>query len=162
MARTSELVRHLLNLANLSTPLGLAVARFGRCDIQPGPDHLILAENYRFRFPAAGAFTIGNVVITPHRWDALLARTPRLLHHEARHATQWAACWGLPFLPAYLIAMGWSWLRTDDRASHNVFEVAAGLTSGGYRRRPLRWSGRFRGDGPSGPADARTADDVAA
>jgi hypothetical protein len=38
----------------------------------------------------------------------------------------------------YLAAAGWSWLRTGDFASRNVFERRAGLADGGYRERPVR------------------------
>jgi hypothetical protein len=34
--------------------------------------------------------------------------------------------------------MGWSWIRTGDRAARNVFERAAGLSDGGYLDVPLR------------------------
>ena len=81
----------------------------------------------------ASAFTIGSAVITARTFGTLLAANPSLLDHEERHADQWLACLGLPFLPAYLVAMGWSWIRTRDRAAANVFEVRAGLAAGGYR-----------------------------
>ena len=34
--------------------------------------------------------------------------------------------------------MGWSWLRTGDRAARNFFERQAGLADGGYRDLPTR------------------------
>ena len=46
----------------------------------------------------------------------------QLLDHEARHSRQYALFLGLPYLPLYTLAMGWSVLRTGDRASANVFE----------------------------------------
>ena len=50
---------------------------------------------------------------------------------------QWA-CWLGPvgFLPAYLLASAWSWLRCRDFALRNAFEVRAGLVDGGYLRPP--------------------------
>lgn len=125
-------VRQVLNLVNLSTPLGLALAWAGRSRLQRAPDGLLLARGYRLPVPARPAFTVGNVVLLRID-DAGLARRPRLLVHEARHATQWAWCLGLPMLPLYLIAAGWSWLRTRDAAAANVFERLAGLADGGYR-----------------------------
>lgn len=124
--------RRILNLLNLSTPLGLLIARLGQAQLRAGPGGLILAERYRFRFPYASAFTVGNVLITARRWDELLLVNPRLLRHEARHSSQYVVCGGLAFLPLYGLAMAWSWLRGRDRFSHNVFERHAGLSDGGY------------------------------
>lgn len=134
-------LRHLLNWFNLSTPLGLGVATLGGSRIRRGPACSYLADHYRWRFPAAGAFTIGDVVISRHDLDLLAARRPTLLSHELVHSRQWAACLGLPFLLLYVASMGWSWLRTGDRAARSVFERHAGLELGGYSDvppRPLR------------------------
>jgi hypothetical protein len=128
-----------LNWINLSTPCGLAVAALSGCTVSPGPHGILLAEGYRRRLPRARAFTIGSVVLlrgrVPHEAPAGFAR---LLLHEARHTRQYAACLGLPFLPAYLLAAGYSLLRTGDPASRNVFERGAGLADGGYREQPAR------------------------
>jgi hypothetical protein len=68
-----------------------------------------------------------------------------LLDHEERHVTQYAWCGG-PVMPVlYLGAAGWSWLRTGDFASRNIFERRAGLADGGYRERPVRSSRRAVG-----------------
>jgi hypothetical protein len=131
-------VRRLMNLLNLSTPLGLAVAVAGRARFERGPHGLLLARDYRARFPAprAPAVTIGDVVLL-RLDDAGLAARPRLLDHEARHAGQYAWVIGpFGFLPAYLIASVWSWLHVRDVALRNVFEVRAGLVDGGYLREP--------------------------
>lgn len=128
-------VRRVLNLANLSTPLGLLVAALGGAAPRAGPDGLILAVGYRLPVPPAPAFTVGNVVLLRRR--ELLDR-PHLLRHESRHATQYAWCLGPLLIPLYLAAAGWSWLRTGDFASRNVFERSAGLADGGYVERPTR------------------------
>jgi hypothetical protein len=135
---TAQRARRVANLLNLSTPLGLAVARVGGARRGPGPYGLVLAEGYRFGFPVASAFTVGDVIITAQTFPALLQRHPALLLHEARHSRQYALCLGLPYLPLYTLAMGWSVLRTGDRASANVFERDAGLAAGGYVERPVR------------------------
>ena len=98
----------------------------------------MLAEGYRFSFPVAGAFTVGDVVITAHTFDTLARSCPDLLVHEERHSRQYALALGLPYLALYTLAMGWSVVRTGDRASRNVFERHAGLVAGGYRERPVR------------------------
>jgi hypothetical protein len=132
-------VRRLANWLNLSTALGLAIAKLGRAHLAGQGRGLWLATGYRFGFPVARAFTVGSVVITknPPEW---MSERPGLLRHESRHATQWAYCVGLPFLLLYLVAMGWSILWCGDRGSHNLFEVWAGLEDGGYQRRPNRFS----------------------
>ena len=123
-------LRQVANVVNLSTPLGLALALAGRGSLRRGPDGLLVA--HAVRLPAkAPAFTVGNVVLL-RLDDAALARRPRLLVHEARHATQYACCVGLLMLPLYGLAAGWSWLRCRDASSYNIFEVRAGLADGGY------------------------------
>jgi hypothetical protein len=119
-------------MANLSTPLGLLVAAATRTRVVRGPDGLIVGFGYRPRLPKAGAFTVGNVVLFRAGIDDVAAR-PGLVAHESRHATQYAMCLGLPFLPAYLAAAGWSLLRCGHPALRNPFEVQAGLADGGYR-----------------------------
>ncbi|GAA1167937.1 hypothetical protein GCM10009584_06110 [Ornithinimicrobium humiphilum] len=131
-------LRHVLNWVNLSTPLGLAVARAGGCRIRRGPDSCFLADHYRWGFPTGGAFTVGDVVISRHDLDVLMARRPGLIGHELVHSTQWAYCLGLPFLPLYVGSMAWSWIRTGDRAARSVFERQAGLLAGGYADVPTR------------------------
>jgi hypothetical protein len=126
-------LRQVVNVVNLSTPLGLLLALAGRGTLGRGPDGLLLA--HAVRLPArAPAFTVGNVVLL-RLDDAALARRPRLLAHEARHATQYACCVGPLMLPLYGLAAAWSWLRCRDPSSYNVFEVRAGLEDGGYANR---------------------------
>ncbi|WP_185711164.1 hypothetical protein [Arachnia propionica] len=134
---TTIWLRNLANLANLSTPLGLvlAVAFRGRLRRAEG---LIWAEHAHVPLPA-GAITVGSVVLIPRQGlDDLIAWNPEVVGHESEHAWQYAYCLGLPFIPAYLMTMAWSWLRTGDRAAANHFEVQAGLVEGGYRELPTR------------------------
>ena len=136
-------VRGVVNVVNLSTPAGLALARVAARSVQRGPDDLWLADQYRLPLPKAPAFTLGSVILfrrpLPDRpEDRVAAIPPRLLAHEARHATQYALYGGVLMVPAYLAAAGWSWLRTGDFGSANLFERAAGLVDGGYRERPVR------------------------
>lgn len=132
-----EWVRLVGNLLNLTTPLGLLVARIGRAHIRRGPWGLWLAEGYRIPFPIAGAFTIGSVVATPTTFAARLPVLPRLLDHEGRHSWQYLWCLGLPFYLLYTVMMGWSVLRTGDLAARNAFERHAGLADGGYPDKPI-------------------------
>ena len=129
--------RRAVNYLNLATPLGLLISIVGGAARQPGPDGLILAYGYRYRFPIAGAFTVGNVVLTRQNF-----LDDRLIRHEGRHATQWACCVGLPMLPLYVLAMLASVLVCGHQASYNVFERLADLDDGGYPRAPLWWRRR--------------------
>ena len=121
----------LANVVNGSTLLGLVVAAAGRAEVRPGPRGLILATGYALPFPVAGAFTVGNVVLTRHDPGWWAGREQVLLHEE-RHSRQYVATLGLPMLPLYALAAGWSWLRGGDWSTYNVFERQAGLADGGY------------------------------
>ncbi|SMO66497.1 hypothetical protein SAMN06266982_11125 [Propioniciclava tarda] len=137
--------RALVNRLNLTTGFGLLVARLGRARRRPGPEGLILAEGYRLKFPIAGAFTVGNVVLTARTFDELEASSPGVLGHESRHAWQYYRL-GLAFFPLYGAAAAWSWLRFRDPAIGNVFEKQAGLVSGSYVESALHRPQRRRPD----------------
>lgn len=128
--------RLIANAINLSTPLGLLIGLVGRARLSKGPDGLVVGYGYRLPLPPAPAFTLGNVVL--FRNAEIPRRRPALLVHESRHATQYAVCFGPVMLPLYGAAAAWSWLRTGDPASRNIFEIRAGLRDGGYVERPLR------------------------
>ncbi|MFZ0531436.1 MAG: hypothetical protein WAL91_12980 [Propionicimonas sp.] len=140
--RPAHRLRALGNAVNLSTLLGLGLAAAGRARLHRGPQALLLAEEYRLPLPKAGAFTVGNVVLVPGCSLAEVERRfPGTTAHEAAHAWQYFAFLGLPFLPAYAAAAGWSWLRTGDPGSANWFERKAGLARGGYRELPVTNAG---------------------
>ena len=124
-------VKSVVNAVNGSTLLGLGLAVAGRADLRRGPRGLVLATGYRIGFPAAGAFTVGNVVITRHD-PAWWGRREAMLVHEERHSWQWAVAMGLPMLPLYVAASAWSYARGGDWSTYNLFETRAGLADGGY------------------------------
>ncbi len=130
-------VRAVGNVLNLTTPLGLLIARIGRARVRRGPRGLLLAEGYRLPFPIAGAFTVGSVITTGTTFADRLRGLPSLLEHEERHSWQYLCCLGLPFYPVYVVMMGWSVLRTGNRAARNAFERHAGLAAGGYPDLPV-------------------------
>ncbi|NVM99382.1 hypothetical protein [Arthrobacter sp. SDTb3-6] len=133
--RAALRARQWANMLNLSTPAGLLLAALARTRVEPGPQGLLLGTGYRPTLPLAGAFTVGSVVF--YRADrAFIDSRPELLAHEAGHATQYAWCLGLPFLPLYAACAGYSWWRTGDPGSRNFFERNAGLAAGGYRQLP--------------------------
>ena len=138
-------VRAVGNALNLSTVLGLALGLAGRARLRRGPDALVFAEGYRLPLPKASAFTVGNVVLVPGGTaEEVELRQPGTLAHEAAHAWQYFGLLGLPFLPLYAVASGWSWLRTGDPASANWFERSAGLVRGGYKEHPVDNAGLRR------------------
>ncbi|WP_258061673.1 hypothetical protein [Arthrobacter sp. ZGTC412] len=135
-------VRLAANVVNGSTLLGLAVAAAARTELRRGPRGLIIAAGYRWLLPFAAAFTLGNVVLCRCTADDLLTR-PLLLGHEEKHCSQYAWCLGVPFLPLYFLAAGWSLIRIGNPGTGNIFERRAGLAAGGYPappsgRRPWR------------------------
>lgn len=124
-------LRTVVNWINLSTPLGLLVARIGGAVVVSRGRGTYLAHGYRFGFPVASAFTLGSVICSKHDLDHLLAR-PVLLQHEDRHCTQYAFFIGPVMLPFYGAAVGVSYLLAGDHSSFNPFERLANLSDGGY------------------------------
>lgn len=136
-------LRAAVNWVNLSTPLGLLVARLGGATPARRADGVRLATGYRFRFPVARAFTIGDVVLTAHDRAWLEAR-PALLRHELRHRAQYAWCLGPVMLLPYAVAVAISWVVAGDTSSANPFERLAGLRDGGYPEPRTRFARRRR------------------
>ncbi|ADB30324.1 hypothetical protein Kfla_1221 [Kribbella flavida DSM 17836] len=129
------------NVINLSTVAGALVGLIGRARFSRGPRGLFYATGYKLRFPVAGAFTIGNLVLTKHDRAYLDAR-PILVRHEERHSWQYFCLVGLPLLPLYCVGAAWSWLRTGCPASRNPFERLADLADGNYVEHPVQPFGR--------------------
>jgi hypothetical protein len=131
------------NWVNLSTPSGLLLALMGAGPPRRARNGIWLVHDYRLPVPPAPAFTLGSVVLLRASLpgvgrDPVGSVSRRLLDHEERHVTQYAWCGGLLMPVAYVTAAGWSWVRTGDFASRNVFERRAGLADGGYRELPSR------------------------
>lgn len=124
-------LRTISNWVNLTTPLGLLVARLGGATLTPLGRGTYLATGYRRGFPIATAFTVGSVIVSKHD-AAYFAQRPALLRHEDRHCTQYACVLGLAMLPAYAVCAGLSWVIAGDGSSYNPFERLAGLADGNY------------------------------
>lgn len=130
-----ELIRAGANAINLSTAAGLLLAGLTQTSVERGPHGLIFGIKYQPKLPLAGAFTVGNVIF--YRTDRThIDARPDLLAHESGHASQYAWCLGLPFLPLYAACAAYSLWRTGDPGSRNFFERNAGLALGGYRELP--------------------------
>ncbi len=141
--RAAHRVRSAANWVNLSTPSGLLLAHIAAGRPRRARNGMWLVHGYRLPVPPAPAFTLGSVVFLrtglPGRGhDPVGSVSRRLLDHEERHVTQYAWCGGVLMPVVYVAAAGWSWLRTGDFASRNIFERRAGLADGGYRERPVR------------------------
>lgn len=133
-------VRQVVNWLNLSTPAGLLLAALGGAIVTRtgGGRGTCLATGYRWRLPAASAFTLGNVILTRHDREWLMDR-PDLLRHEDRHCTQYAFCIGPVMVILYILCAAASWVLAGDHASYNPFERLANLADGGYVKRGLRF-----------------------
>ena len=141
--RAVHRLRSTANWVNLSTPAGLLLARVGAGRPRRVRNGMWLVHEYGWPVPPAPAFTLGSVVflrasLPGPGLDPVGVVPRRLLDHEERHVTQYAWCGGVLMPVAYVAAAGWSWLRTGDFASRNVFERRAGLADGGYREVPTR------------------------
>lgn len=129
----------MVNWINLSTLLGLLIARIGGTSRRSRGRGTYVCTGYRFGFPVAGAFTVGSVIITKHDADWIESR-PLLLRHEDRHCTQYAILLGPVMLPLYFVSVGISYLLAGDHSSYNPFERLAGLDDGGYPRPRTRFA----------------------
>src|ERR1700759_219320 len=129
--------RAAVNLVNGSAAAGVVGAVAGRARLGRAGDGLLVGAGYRLPVPVGPAFCLGNVLVT--RWDDEQFRANRrLVGPEARHATQYAWCGGLPMLPLYGAAALVSWALTGDFGARNGFERWAGLADGGYSAKGLR------------------------
>jgi hypothetical protein len=135
--RMRHMVRAVVNVVNLSTPLGLLIALVGARRVRRGPNGLLLAQGYHLPVPGVPAFTVGNVILL-RLDDEGLERRPTLLVHEERHTTQYAWSLGPIMIALYMAAAGISWLLSGCYASYNPYERLADLDHGGYDRHDLR------------------------
>ncbi|MFF0345081.1 hypothetical protein [Kribbella sp. NPDC004875] len=133
-------VKLIGNFLNLSTLAGAFVGKLGRAKFSRGPRGLYFANGYRLGFPVAGAFTIGNVILSKH--DRSYFDDAALVRHEERHSWQYFCLIGLPMLPLYVVGVVISFLLTGDPASRNPFERLAGLKDGGYVEHPIQPIGK--------------------
>lgn len=134
-------IRAALNWINLSTLLGLAIARLGGASIVRRGRGTYLATGYRFGFPVASAFTVGSVITSKHDLDYFRER-PVLLQHEDRHCTQYAFILGIVMLPFYFLCVAVSYAIAGDHSSYNPFERLANLADGNYPPPRTRFSRR--------------------
>jgi hypothetical protein len=128
MTFTRKILLYLWALPN--SLLGLlfvpaALAREGGLRVVDGVLEIhgpLLARILRHGIPIAGgaaAITFGHVVLGCDRRSLDLTRD-----HERVHVRQYER-WGPLFIPAYLLAGAWAWLRGDGAYEGNYFECDA-------------------------------------
>jgi hypothetical protein len=121
-SRLARWVRRLWAAPNslIGLALGLVLLPWGaRAQVVDGVLEIsALRRPPRRRWPFA-AITLGHVVLATHA-----AELQRLRAHERVHVRQ-CERWGPLFLPAYLLAGAWQWLRGRGAYRDNPFEVEA-------------------------------------
>jgi hypothetical protein len=121
-SRLARWVRRLWAAPNslIGLALGLVLLPWGaRAQVVDGVLEITaLRRPPRRRWPFA-AITLGHVVLATHA-----AELQRLRAHERVHVRQ-CERWGPLFLPAYLLAGAWQWLRGRGAYRDNPFEVEA-------------------------------------
>lgn len=101
---------------------------------------MVFANGYKVKFPVAGAFTVGNVVLSKH--ERAYFDDEALVRHEERHSWQYFCLIGLPLWPLYVVGVIVSWFLTGDPSSRNPFERLANLKEGGYVEKPIQSFGQ--------------------
>lgn len=121
-SRLARWVRRLWAAPNslIGLALGLVLLPWGaRAQVVDGVLEIsALRRPPRRRWPFA-AITLGHVVLATHA-----AELQRLRAHERVHVRQ-CERWGPFFLPAYLLAGAWQWVRGRGAYRDNPFEVEA-------------------------------------
>jgi len=131
--------RQRLNRFNLSTPLGLLIAKiFGGKTIQL-ENGLYMNYGRKGKYQKAEVITVGDVLLVTFNKDCphcqqkdLYKLSPKLLRHELKHSEQYAKFGGIIFLALYLFASIKSYIQYKNIWQGNIYEIQAGLEDGGY------------------------------
>jgi hypothetical protein len=131
--------RQKLNKLNLSTPLGLLIAKIiGGTTIQK-ENGIYLNYGRKGKYIKADAMAIGDVVLVKQVKGCKLCESgsphdlsDSLLRHELIHSEQYAKFGGIIFLALYLLYSIKSFLIYKNTWQDNIFEIQAGLEDGGY------------------------------
>jgi hypothetical protein len=135
-------IRHFINAVTGVTLFGIIVGFFSGGKPQWNSEYgLLVFFDCKIPWRAASAMTFGDVMVCltpPRRWASFEDMPPGLLLHEMKHAQQYNYTLGFPYFPLYWLACAYSWLKSGDYWSYNVFESRAGHSDGGYQKRPSR------------------------
>ena len=131
--------RQRLNRLNLSTPLGLLIAKIiGGTTIQL-ENGLYMNYGRKGKYKKAEVITVGDVLLVTFNKDCLHCQqkdlydlSPNLLRHELKHSEQFAKFAGIIFLALYLFASIKSYIQYKNFWQGNIFEIQAGLVDGNY------------------------------
>jgi hypothetical protein len=131
--------RHVLNNFNLSTFLGLLIAKIiGGTTIQLD-NNIYINYGRKGKYLKAWAITIGDVVLAKKDKNCEKCKSgkphdlsQRILRHELKHSEQFAKFGGVIFLALYLFASIKSFIIYKNVWQGNIYEIQAGLEDGGY------------------------------
>jgi hypothetical protein len=131
--------RQRLNRLNLSTSLGLLIAKIiGGTTIQK-ENGIYLNYGRKGKYLKADAMAIGDVVLVKQVKGCKLCESGNphdlsnaLLRHELKHSEQCAKFGGVIFLALYLFASIKSYIQYKNFWQGNIFEIQAGLEDGNY------------------------------
>jgi hypothetical protein len=131
--------RHVLNTFNLSTFLGLLIAKIiGGTTIQLD-NNIYINYGRKGKYLKAKAVCIGDVLLVKQLKGCKLCEagnphdlSNELLRHELKHSEQFAKFGGLVFLALYLFASIKSFIIYKNVWQGNIYEIQAGLEDGGY------------------------------
>jgi hypothetical protein len=118
-------LRHNLNNINLSTLLGLTIAKFlGGKTIQLD-SKLYINYGRSGKYIKYKAITIGDVILARKELKT------SLINHELKHSIQFAYL-GILFFPIYALFSLYSYYKYSNTWQGNIFEINAGLEDGEY------------------------------
>ena len=131
--------RHLINKLNLSTFLGLFLAKiFGGTTIQK-ENGIYLNYGRTGKYQKATIIAIGDVLLVKRDTHCKMCQqgnpydlSDSLLRHELKHSEQYAKFGGIFFILLYSIACLKSYIIYRNMWEGNIFEIQANLQDGGY------------------------------
>lgn len=131
--------RHRLNRLNLSTPLGLLIAKIIGGTTIHYKNKIYINYGRKGKYIKANAITIGDVILAKKAKGCKLCESGNphdlsnaILRHELKHSEQFAKFGGIIFLALYLFASIKSYIIYKNVWQGNIYEIQAGLEDGGY------------------------------
>jgi hypothetical protein len=130
--------RRILNKINLSTYLGLLIAKIFGGQTVKLDNGLYMNYGRKGKYQKADVVTVGDVFLVKFDKDCIHCQqrnlyilSDNLLRHETKHSEQYAIL-GLFFIPLYILASIKSYIIYRNFWQGNIFEIRAGLEDGNY------------------------------